>query len=125
MTRSERLLYHQIHPLKLLTDFGTSFASTWLVWEQRWALAALIAFVPSIIASLLLVGWAELEPYRRTPLGRYLRRHMTPAVQAVRLLGQAVMWSGAAVHIPWLIRTFGPNADSVTALAVLLSSQRR
>ncbi|XYH99404.1 hypothetical protein ACMHYB_06425 [Sorangium sp. So ce1128] len=29
MTRGEKFLYHQIHPLKLATDFASSAASSW------------------------------------------------------------------------------------------------
>jgi hypothetical protein len=103
MTRSELLLYHQIHPFKLLVDFGTSFASTWLLWEARWALAAVVAFVPSIVATSLVIGLADLERYKNTPLGHYLPKYMTPKMTALRSLGQLVMWAGAAVHIPWLL----------------------
>lgn len=103
MTRAEKYLYHQIHPLKLLTDVGTSFASTWLLWEQRWALAGVIALAPSIAASALLISRADLDRYRRSPLGRYVANHMTRKVEAVRLLGQLLMWLGAASHVPWVI----------------------
>ena len=103
MTRSEKYLYHQIHPLKLLTDFGSSFASTWLLWEAQWSLAAIVAFVPSIIISAILIGVVDLERYRHTPLGHYITSHMTPAVTSVRGLGQLLMWAGALLHIPWLL----------------------
>ncbi len=103
MTRSEKYLYHQIHPVKLLVDYATSFASTWLLWEQRWLFAATVAFGPSIIASALLIGFVDLERYKQTPLGHYVARHMTRGVEAMRLLGQLLMWVGAALHVPWLI----------------------
>lgn len=103
MNRAERYLYHQIHPVKLLIDFGTSFASTWLLWEQRWWVAIAVAFGPSIAASVILIRFVELERYKHTLLGHYLASSMTHAVEAARLLGQLLMWGGAVAHIPWLI----------------------
>jgi hypothetical protein len=103
MTRSERLLYHQVHPLKLLTDITTSFASSWLLWREAWGMAALVAFLPSIVVSALLIWGADLEPWARTPIGRYVARFMTRRVEALRFAGQLVMWAGAALHIVWLL----------------------
>jgi hypothetical protein len=103
MTRSDRMLFHQIHPAKLLTDFGTSFASTWLLWEQHWALWALVAFVPSIVMTGLLLRFANLDALRRSWLGHYVAQHMSRAVVARRIVGQLVVWAAAAAHVPWLI----------------------
>jgi hypothetical protein len=103
MTHVEKFLYHQIHPLKLLTDVATSFASSWLLWEAQWARAAVVAFVPSILISALLLWRADLERYKHTLLGRYLATFMTRKVEGIRLGGQVVMWAGAATHVPWLM----------------------
>ena len=45
MTREEKLLYHQIHPLKLLTDWTAGFAALPLLWRHRLR-AALVVTVP-------------------------------------------------------------------------------
>jgi hypothetical protein len=42
----------------------------------------------------------SFEAQRDSALGRYVLRWMTPAAQAVRLLGQIVMWLAAWVHSP-------------------------
>ncbi|MEV4312313.1 hypothetical protein [Actinocrispum sp. NPDC049592] len=103
MTRAERLLYHQIHPAKLATDVATSFASCWLLWEAQWVAAVVVAFVPSVVMTALLVWQADLERLRDTPAGRYVAGFMTRRVEAVRFGGQIVMWAGAAAHVPWLV----------------------
>lgn len=105
MTQVERYLYHQIHPAKVLTDVTTSFASTWLLWQGRWAVAAVVAFAPSVVVSALMLWRADLSWLPRTALGRYVAGYMTRRVEAVRLAGQAVMWIGAATQVPWLIPT--------------------
>lgn len=103
MTRAEKILYHQIHPLKLLTDFSTSFASSWLLWEGQWGQAVVVAFVPSVVITALLLWRADLAPYQHTPLGRYIARFMTHRIEVVRMGGQIVMWLGAITHVPWLL----------------------
>jgi len=103
MTRADRFLYHQIHPVKLVTDFTTSFASTWLLWQARWVSAAVVAFAPSIAVSVLVLWRADVARLSRTPMGRYVATFMTRKVEGIRLAGQAVMWAGAAAHILWLI----------------------
>jgi hypothetical protein len=95
----ERALYHQIHPVKLLTDVATAIATAVLLWQHRAAAALLLGFVPSVVVSALLIGCADLEPYQRSPLGRYLARWMTRSMEAARFAGLALFWGGA-----WLLR---------------------
>jgi len=59
--------------------------------------------VPPIIVSLLLVRFADLEPYRTSKLGRYVASNMTPAAQGIRVLGMLVMIVGAWLHALWAI----------------------
>jgi hypothetical protein len=103
MTAQERMLYQQIHPAKLLTDFGTSFASTWLLWQAHYATAAIIALLPSIAITLLLMRFADLERLRATHLGGYLTAHMPANIVWSRIFGQLMVWAGALSHVAWLI----------------------
>lgn len=103
MTRTEKLLFHQIHPAKLLTDFGTSFASSWLLWNERWLEAALVAFLPSMIVSAVLVRFVDLTRFPHTWLGDYVARRMTSRVVAQRIAGQLLAWCGAITHLTWLV----------------------
>mgnify|MGYP003438850147 CR=1 FL=1 len=103
MTRQEKLLFQQIHPWKLWTDFGTSFASTWLLWEARWGSALIVALLPSIAITLWITRFVDLDPYRRSRLGAYLVGHMPPRIVAQRIVGQLLVWVGAASHVLWLV----------------------
>lgn len=103
MTPGQRVLVHQIHPLKLGTDVATEIVSLPLFWRHRLRLALVVHFLPPLLASLALLRWGELEPYRGSPLGRYVLRHMTPQMQALRLAGDVVMVVGAWRRQPLLI----------------------
>jgi len=103
MTRKEKTLYHQIHPLKLLTDSSSATAALFLLWHKHLLAALLVAFVPPPIVSFLLIRYADLEKYRRSSFGQYLHRYMTRATEAVRLAGFILMAVGAWYHIVWLI----------------------
>ena len=82
MTREEKLLYHQIHPLKLLADWTAGFVALPLLWRHRLRAALLASF------------------------GRYMTREM----QGVRLAGYLIMSLGAWHRRLWpvpLVVLFG------------------
>jgi len=91
MDFGEKVLYHQIHPAKLAADVSGSIVSTYLIWRRRFVAAMLAAFVPAVLASILVMRYADLERRKRSPLGRYVRRYMNRRVEAWRFFGQVVM----------------------------------
>ena|SRR5437868_927097 len=103
MNTREKVLYHQVHPAKLLTDWGTTPPALYLLWRHRLIPGLLIAFVPPVIASYAVMRYADLEKYERSGVGEYLREYMTPAMQGMRLAGAVVTMVGAWFHRPWLI----------------------
>jgi hypothetical protein len=103
MTREEKVLYHQIHPLKLLTDWTAGFAALPLLWRHRLRAALLVAFVPSILSSSLIIRYVDLEPYKRSAFGRYVERNMTREIQGIRLAGYLIMSLGAWYRRPWSV----------------------
>jgi hypothetical protein len=95
VTREEKILYHQIHPLKLLTDATAGFAALPLLWLRRLRAALLVMLLPPIFASVLIIRYVDLEPYRRSSLGRYAEQYMSREMQGVRLVGYLIMALGA------------------------------
>jgi hypothetical protein len=104
MDLGEKVLYHQIHPAKLAADIGGSLVSTYLMWRRRFVAAMLAAFVPAVVASALVIRYANLERRKRSPFGRYMRRYMDRRIlDAWRFSGQVVMWVGAWHQVGKLI----------------------
>ncbi len=103
MTRAEKILYHQIHPLKLLTDCIAGFAALPLLWRRRLRAALIVMFVPAVFVSILIIRYADLEPYKRSPFGRYVERYMTREMQGMRLAGYLLMALGAWHRKPWSV----------------------
>ena len=103
MTPQEKTLYHQIHPLKLFTDISAEFVSLYLFWRHKLIAGLVVMFVPPIIASLLIMKLVNLETYKQSAFGRYIRIYMTPSVVMVRILGTALTHVGAWYRIPALI----------------------
>ena len=99
----EKQLYHQIHPAKLFTDWSTGFIALYFLWQHNLVVALIIMFVPSIIVSLLMVRYLNLEKYKQSPFGRYIRVYMSRFIEMVRLAGYLVMALGAWYHVFWLI----------------------
>ena len=103
MDSSEKALYQQIHPAKLAADVGGSLLSTYLMWRRRFAWAILAAFVPAVVASVLVIAYADLERRKHSPFGRYMQRNMNRRVEAWRFFGQVVIWGGAWYRVGKLI----------------------
>jgi hypothetical protein len=103
MDLQEKILYHQIHPLKLTVDWGTGILALVPFWQHNLLAALLIAFIPSILVSIILVRFVDLEKYRQSSFGKYIRRYMTRPVELVRFVGYAAMAVGAWFHLAWLI----------------------
>jgi hypothetical protein len=103
MTLKEKVLYHQIHPLRLAADISCEPVSLYLFWQHNFLLGVTTHFVPPIVASLLLIRCGNLEAYKGSRAGLYLQRHMTRAVEGVRFAGDIVMVLGAWFHLSSLI----------------------
>ncbi len=103
MDLSEKVLYHQIHPAKVAADVSASFVSTYLLWQHKFGLAMLSAFVPAILASALVMRFADLERLKQSPFGQYIRQFMNGRIEAWRFAGQVVAWGGAWYRQFWLI----------------------
>ncbi len=113
MTNKEKILYHQIHPLKLITDISTGFFTTYLLWQHNLFLFSILFLLPSVIVTLILVKFFNLEKQRKSKLGKYVSKFMPPLFQSIRLFGQVIMWvsawyqSGIFVFIGFLVIVFG------------------
>ncbi|MGB8310981.1 MAG: hypothetical protein WCE81_03835 [Halobacteriota archaeon] len=95
--------YHEIHPVKLATDISAAALALYLFWQHALISGILVAIVPPVIVSTVIIKWAPLEGYKHSALGRYIDRYMTSAMRLVRLGGMIVMSIGAWYHVVVLI----------------------
>jgi hypothetical protein len=95
MELRERVLYHQIHPLKLATDTATAFGAAALLWRHHLASGLILGLLPPLGVSAVLLRWASLESYRSSRFGRYVSTFMTRRVELARLAGMLPLWLGA------------------------------
>jgi hypothetical protein len=103
MTLQEKILYHQIHPLKLAADIGCEPVSLYLFWHHKLLFGLATHFVPPIAASVWLIPRANLESYKNSAAGAYLRRNMTRTIEGIRLVGDLLMAVGAWIRLPSVI----------------------
>jgi hypothetical protein len=103
MTPQEKALYHQIHPLKLFTDVAAEIISLYLFWKRKLFVGLIVEFLPPILASLSIMRWVNLVPYKQSAFGSYLQTYMTPAMVAMRVMGTIVTHIGAWYRRPYLI----------------------
>jgi hypothetical protein len=90
VTLKEKLLFHQVHPAKLVTDIGAAIVSLYLLWQHQLVLGLLSHFIPPPIGSAAVIRFADLDSYKNSRLGAYLVRYMTPLAQAARLAGDLI-----------------------------------
>jgi hypothetical protein len=102
---SERLLYHQVHPVKVLADSTSGMAALLLAWRGRAALGVAVVALPSTLSSALLIAFANLEREKGSRAGAYLRRYMTLPAQLGHLLGYAILFAGATRRRPFVMAT--------------------
>jgi len=104
MNFADKVLYHQIHPLKLGADILASLVSLYFFWQHKLCIGLILHLVPPIIASLAVIYAFDLEPQRQSALGQYVKRTMTHGIEAIRLIGDILMVLGAWFHSIPLIR---------------------
>jgi hypothetical protein len=95
MELRERVLYHQIHPLKLATDAATAFGAAALLWRHHLASGLILGLLPPLAVTAALLRWADLESYRTSRFGRYVSAFMTRRIELARLAGMLPLWLGA------------------------------
>jgi hypothetical protein len=100
MSLAERALYHQIHPAKVFVDIATALVALDLFWRHALVPGLIIALVPPLLVSAVLLREADLERFRASPMGAYMRSFMPPWVQAMRLFGVGIAFDAAWYHFP-------------------------
>ena len=103
MTLEEKALYHQIHPLKLAADWGSTPLALYFLWKHRLGPGLMVLLLPPVLASFWVMRFSDLEPYKRSRFGQYVRSYMTRSMQALRLLGALVTVFGAWSHRAWMM----------------------
>jgi hypothetical protein len=103
MTPKEKYLYHQIHPVKLLTDWSTGLLALYFFWRHDFVAAVMIALIPAMVVSSLLINFGNLERQRASRFGHYVQRYMTRTMEALRLAGYIIMAVGAWYHALFFI----------------------
>ena len=98
MNLQEKSLYHQISPLKLVTDWGTGIIALYPFWQHELWIALLVAVVPSMLVSLVLIRFVNLEKYSQSSFGKYIQKYMTRPVEMLRFAGYILMALGAWYH---------------------------
>lgn len=105
MNFQEKKLYQQIHPAKLFTDWSTGALALYFIWLHKIVIALIVMFPLAIISSLLIVRFVDLEKYKQSRFGKYLKVYMTTRWEVLRFLGYVITVLGAWFHISWLIPT--------------------
>ena len=98
MGPAERMLVHQVHLAKIGTDVTASVVSDLLLWKARPKAAIAVRVLLPLAGSAAVICLADLDALASTRRGRYVRAHMPPSAQAVRLAGDALMALGAHRH---------------------------
>jgi hypothetical protein len=98
--------YHQLHPAKLLVDWGTAIVAGALLWSRQPLIAIAVGFGPSILVTLIFMSGRvdrQLERIQSRPTAQAIALKLSAEVNAVRFAGLAVSWAGCWFHQAWLL----------------------
>ncbi|MFA6440653.1 MAG: hypothetical protein WCX28_15215 [Bacteriovoracaceae bacterium] len=98
MNLIEKNLYQQIHPVRLAVDWLSGFTACYLFWQKEIAGGLIIAFIPSLIVSLVVMRFIDLEKVKGSTFGRYYKRTYKQSLDILRLGGFVVMAVGSWNH---------------------------
>jgi hypothetical protein len=83
--------------------FAPEFSASIFLWRRDLLLAIVVAMVLRLIASGLVLRFADLEALKGSALGLYVGRYMTPAMQVLRVCGFLIIavaaWNKAPLAI--------------------------
>lgn len=95
MNFQEKNLYQQIHPLRLFTDWSSGITACYFFWLRDIWLGVTIAFLPSLIISLLVVRFGDLEKLKSSPFGQYYKRTYNKTSDLIRFAGFVILASAS------------------------------
>ena len=98
MNFQEKKLYHQIHPIKLITDISAAISSSVLFWFHYFWPGILANLLPPMLISFIIISSFNLDKYKNSKVGIYLKKNMTGIMEAVRFSGNIIMLVGAWFH---------------------------
>jgi hypothetical protein len=101
--RSDRVLLHQVHPVKLAADISASLISNVLLWNHAAIAGIAIRLALPLAGSAITLRYGDVERLRSTPAGRYVLEHMPSSATAVRLAGDVLMALGCWFRRPAVI----------------------
>lgn len=107
MTLQEKNLYQQIHPIRLITDWLSGIAACVLFWSHDLWIGVALSFIPSLIVSLFVIKFADLEKIRQSAFGEYFKRTYNKKIDLIRFVGFMVA-AGASwwQNIPGIVLGF-------------------
>lgn len=106
MIAKDKALYHQIHPFKLFVDFATGFLAVYFFWLHDVVTGLIVAFVPSVVVSLIMIWTMDFAKQKNSRFGKYVARFMTRSKENLRLFGFFVMLAGGWYQ-SWLVIVAG------------------
>ena len=95
LTTDQRILVHQVHPLKLAFDISASVISNTLLWKHQLVAGLALRYLLPVAGSAVVMSFVDVDQLAQTAAGRYVLTHMPPLMVALRLAGDTLMAIGA------------------------------
>ncbi|MBI3627042.1 hypothetical protein HY224_03280 [Candidatus Uhrbacteria bacterium] len=113
ITQEEKILYHQVHPLKLIIEWSGALLALYFFWQGEMWKGIFMAFLPAVFSSWLVIQWADFKSIKNTHLGQNFKHYLAKHLKALRMLGYLLTVLGAIYNSTSTV-TFG--------LAVIITS---
>lgn len=95
MNFQEKAIYQQIHPARIFTDWASGIYACYCFWHQQIVLGLVMMFIPSLVVSVLVTRFADLEKLKNSSFGKYYKRIYSKSIDLVRFAGFILMMGGS------------------------------
>lgn len=98
MNLLDKIRYVEIHPIKIAVDILFGIVAFYLFWEHYLLTGIAAAYLPTILAAIIIMKYLDLEKYKNSKAGKYILKHKTLTADLSSIIGEIIIWIGAWHH---------------------------
>lgn len=103
MNTLDKIRYVEIHPIKICVDILFGMVAFFLFWEHFLITGIAVAYIPTIVAAILIMNYLDLTKYKNSKSGKYILKYKNLSADLSSISGEIIVWIGAWYHSIYII----------------------